>query len=87
MGKAKKAKQAIKGVAGFTASAIKKAQSFLPGRTSAAQAVSFLSKKKGTRQTAKQKLKKAYERRAIRQIRQGNLGQARRSLRKKATVI
>jgi hypothetical protein len=39
------------------------------------------------RKTAKQALKKAYETRAMRKIRQGNLGQARRDLRKKATVI
>jgi len=39
------------------------------------------------RKTAKQALKRAYETRAMRKIRQGNLGQARRDLRKKATVI
>ncbi len=39
------------------------------------------------RRTAKQALKKAYERRAMRKIKQGNLGQARRDLRKKATVV
>lgn len=37
--------------------------------------------------SAKQKLKRAYERRAIRQIHQGQLGQARRTLRKKSTVV
>jgi hypothetical protein len=37
--------------------------------------------------SAKQKLKKAYERKAKRQISMGMLGQARRTLRKKATVV
>lgn len=37
--------------------------------------------------SAKAMLRKAYERKAIRMLRQGNLGQARRLLRKKATVV
>jgi hypothetical protein len=39
------------------------------------------------RYSAKQLLKKAYETRARRQVRQGMLGHARRTLRKKATVV
>lgn len=39
------------------------------------------------RLTAKILLKRAYEKRAKRQIRFGNLGQARRTLRKKITVV
>lgn len=39
------------------------------------------------KRTASQKLKRAYERRALRQITQGQLGLARRTLRKKRTVI
>jgi hypothetical protein len=39
------------------------------------------------RVSARQRLRRAYERRAIRQIHQGMLGQARRTLRKKATVM
>jgi hypothetical protein len=41
----------------------------------------------GSHKSAKQLLKKAYERRAKHQIRTGNLGQARRTLRKKQTVV
>lgn len=39
------------------------------------------------KKTAKQRLRTAYEKRANLQIRQGNLGQARRTLRKKLTVV
>ena len=54
---------------------------------------STTSKKSGNKgngihkKTAKQKLKRAYERKAKRQISMGMLGQARRTLRKKATVV
>lgn len=41
----------------------------------------------GKKRSAKALLRRAYERRARNQIRQGNLGQARRTLRKKATVV
>lgn len=41
----------------------------------------------GVKKSAKHLLKKAYERRAKREIRMGNLGKARRTLRKKQTVI
>jgi hypothetical protein len=41
----------------------------------------------GKKKSAKQVLKKAYEKRAMRQIRFGQLGLARKSLRKKATVV
>ncbi len=41
----------------------------------------------GGQKTAKQLLKRAYEKRAKRFIRLGNLGQARRILRKKQTVV
>lgn len=45
------------------------------------------SKGFGHKKTAKQMLRKAYDRRAKHQIRCGNLGQARRTLRKKATIV
>ena len=41
----------------------------------------------GKHKSAKALLRKAYERRAKRQIRVGDLGHARRTLRKKATVV
>ncbi len=41
----------------------------------------------GVKVSAKRMLKKAYERKAKHMIRIGNLGQARRILRKKATVV
>jgi len=60
------------------------------GKTVASSYLSGSSKAKGElkkRKSAKQVLKKAYEKRAMRQIRFGQLGLARKSLRKKATVV
>lgn len=60
------------------------------GKTAAASYLSGGSKAKGEfkkKKSAKQVLKKAYEKRAMRQIRFGQLGLARKSLRKKATVV
>lgn len=97
MGKAKKMKKALKSkpakskaspaakrsgggglTSGLKGAAVKKGKQLLFGGG---------GKGGGGRRNAKSMLKAAYERKAKRLIRMGMLGQARRTLRKKATVV
>ena len=75
--KQKSAKTKAKGGSGVGADVTKAAKKIFAGK----------SKGGKQRKSAKLLLKRAYERRAKTQIRIGQLGQARRTLRKKATVV
>jgi len=98
VGKAKKAKKALKSTkAKSSKKSISKVRAVGLGAKAVSglvgKAVSGFKGKRGggggfpKRVTAKQRLKKAYEKRALYKIRSGNLGGARKDLRKKATVI
>lgn len=66
--------------------AIQAAQRMMPGRTSKAQAIAYLQRQK-KKKSAKVLLKRAYEKRARRQVLIGQLGQARKTLARKRSVI
>lgn len=94
MGKAKKMKKAAKAKPQRKAATPKRSSPLSGGlkNTAVQKGKDFLFGKSGKggtggRRTARQMLKAAYERKARRQIRMGMLGQARRTLRKKATVV